>query len=157
MIGPGSGPIKIKVAGLWITQLLHICMYFSEYHKLERRKVDIYFHFSWPLLGDVIWVIISTVTPCHFSSLPSTPIHFLSNSRWGGCLHPRFKSTIMIIPQFGAVFTIAQKPWNMKQRILFSIFLDGRTLLSLKESKSCGGKKAIFDQNSVFAQINDIF
>ena len=68
-----------------------------------------------------------------------------------------FTSTIMIIPQFGAVYTIAQKPWNMKQRILFSIFLDGRTLLSLKESKSCGGKKAIFDQNSVFAQINDIF
>ena len=76
--------------------------------------------------------------------------------RIGGCLHQRSKSTIMIIPQFGAVYTIAQKPWNMKQRILFSIFLDGRTLF-LKESKSCVGKKAIFDQNSVFAQINDIF
>ena len=123
--------------------------------QVRKEKVDIYFHFSWPLLQDVIWVIISTVTPCHFSSLPSTPIHFPSTSRWGGCLQ-RFKLTIMIIPQFGAVFTIAQKPWNMKQRILFLIFLDGRTL-SLKESKSCGCKKAMFDQNSVFAQINDIF
>ena len=33
-----SSPIKIKVAGLWITQHVHICMYFSEYHKLEKRK-----------------------------------------------------------------------------------------------------------------------